>query len=540
LARPDRTAASARPRASASEATTLLGVPRWTMVVAAGGALLILLPLLGMLLSVDWAHLPALVTSPAALAALGLSLRTAAASTALCVLLGVPMALVLARTRFPGQRMVRALVLLPLVLPPVVGGLALLATFGRRGLLGETFDVLGIQIAFSTTAVVLAQTFVALPFLVLSVEATLRASGARFEAVAATLGADPGTVFRRVTVPLVLPGLVSGAVLAFARALGEFGATLRRQPRGRHPHPAAGDLSAAGDRSGCRGGAGPGARGRRRGRDGGHPPAPGSGMSGGFGAEGKGAERQGAERPAGGLVIDAVVASRGLDVSFTVADGETVALLGSNGAGKSTVVQVLAGLLRPDRGRAVLDGRVLFDLGGPGPAGWLPPHGRGTALLAQEPLLFPHLSVRDNVAFGPRSTGSSRARSRILADEWLAAAGVTDLADRRPAALSGGQAQRVAVARALAARPGLLLLDEPMTALDVAAVPAQRRLLHDVLADRTVVLITHDPLDALALADRVIVLENGRVAEQGRTRAVFARPQTEFTRALTFGLRPEE
>jgi molybdate transport system permease protein len=226
LARPDRTAASARPRASASEATPLLGVPRWTMVVAAGGALLILLPLLGMLLTVDWVHLPALVSSPAALAALGLSLRTAAASTALCVLLGVPMALVLARTRFPGQRMVRALVLLPLVLPPVVGGLALLATFGRRGLLGETFDVLGVQIAFSTTAVVLAQTFVALPFLVLSVEATLRASGARFEAVAATLGAGPGTVFRRVTVPLVLPGLVSGAVLAFARALGEFGATL--------------------------------------------------------------------------------------------------------------------------------------------------------------------------------------------------------------------------------------------------------------------------------------------------------------------------
>jgi molybdate transport system permease protein len=209
-----------------AEATTLLGVPRWTMVVAAGGALLILLPLVGMLLAVDWVQLPALVSSPAALAALGLSLRTAAASTVLCVLLGVPMALVLARTRFPGQRMVRALVLLPLVLPPVVGGLALLATFGRRGLLGETFGVLGIQIAFSTTAVVLAQVFVALPFLVLSVEATVRASGARYEAVAATLGAAPGTVFRRVTVPLVLPGLLAGAVLAFARALGEFGATL--------------------------------------------------------------------------------------------------------------------------------------------------------------------------------------------------------------------------------------------------------------------------------------------------------------------------
>jgi molybdate transport system permease protein len=204
----------------------MLGVPRWTMAVAAAGALLILLPLVGMVLTVDWLQLPALITSPSALAALGLSLRTALVSTAVCVLLGVPMALVLARTRFPGQRLVRALVLLPLVLPPVVGGLALLATFGRRGLLGETFGVLGVQIAFSTTAVVLAQTFVALPFLVLSVEATLRASGARFEAVAATLGADPGTVFRRVTVPLVLPGLLSGAVLAFARALGEFGATL--------------------------------------------------------------------------------------------------------------------------------------------------------------------------------------------------------------------------------------------------------------------------------------------------------------------------
>jgi molybdate transport system permease protein len=204
----------------------MLGVPRWTMAVAAAGALLILLPLVGMVLTVDWLQLPALITAPSALAALGLSLRTALVSTAVCVLLGVPMALVLARTRFPGQRLVRALVLLPLVLPPVVGGLALLATFGRRGLLGETFGVLGVQIAFSTTAVVLAQTFVALPFLVLSVEATLRASGARFEAVAATLGADPGTVFRRVTVPLVLPGLLSGAVLAFARALGEFGATL--------------------------------------------------------------------------------------------------------------------------------------------------------------------------------------------------------------------------------------------------------------------------------------------------------------------------
>jgi molybdate transport system ATP-binding protein len=232
------------------------------------------------------------------------------------------------------------------------------------------------------------------------------------------------------------------------------------------------------------------------------------------------------------FALAAVMHRRGLDVSFTVAPGETVALLGSNGAGKSTIVELCAGLLRPDSGRATLDGQVLFDL----PGTFTPPHARHTVLLAQEPLLFPHLSVRDNVAFGPRSAGESRAASRLLADEWLAAAEVSDLADRRPGMLSGGQAQRVAVARALAASPRLLLLDEPMTALDVAAVPAQRRLLHRVLFERSVILVTHDPLDALALADRVMVLQGGRIVEEGPTRSVFAHPQTEFTRALTFGL----
>ncbi len=142
------------------------------------------------------------------------------------MIVGVPMAVVLARTTFWGQKVLRSLVLLPLVLPPVVGGIALLYTFGRRGLLGQTFEAIGVTIAFSTTAVVLAQTFVALPFLVLSLEGALRTVGTRYEAVAATLGARPTTVLRRVTLPLVVPALVSGAVLSFARALGEFGATL--------------------------------------------------------------------------------------------------------------------------------------------------------------------------------------------------------------------------------------------------------------------------------------------------------------------------
>ena len=201
-------------------------IPRWVYVPAALGAGLVLLPLAGMASRVAWGDFLGLVTSDSALTALSLSLRTSLTSTLLCVLLGVPMALVLARTDFPGQDLVRSLVLLPLVLPPVVGGIALLYTFGRRGLLGEQLDLLGLQVAFSTTAVVLAQTFVSLPLLGVSREGALRRAGQRYEVVAASLGAPPTTVLRRVTIPLVLPGLVSGAVLAFARSLGEFGATI--------------------------------------------------------------------------------------------------------------------------------------------------------------------------------------------------------------------------------------------------------------------------------------------------------------------------
>ena len=206
--------------------TPAVAVPRWTLLPALLGAGFVLLPLVAIVAEVDWGAFVPLVTSESSQAALELSLRTSTASTLACLVLGVPMALVLARTSFPGQGVLRSLVLLPLVLPPVVGGIALLYTFGRRGLLGETFEVLGIQVAFSTTAVVMAQTFVALPFLVVSLEGALRTAGDRYEVVASSLGARPTTVLRRVTLPLVLPGLASGAVLSFARALGEFGATI--------------------------------------------------------------------------------------------------------------------------------------------------------------------------------------------------------------------------------------------------------------------------------------------------------------------------
>ncbi len=229
------------------------------------------------------------------------------------------------------------------------------------------------------------------------------------------------------------------------------------------------------------------------------------------------------------LEYDAGVTDRGVEIAFDVAEGETVALLGPNGAGKSTVLAVTSGLLRPDHGRVVLDGRQLTSRGGRDRDLHVAPHNRHIALLAQEPLLFPHLTVLDNVAFGPRSRGGSRRASRETAAHWLEeVGGLEPLADRHPAQLSGGQAQRAAVARALAAEPKLLLLDEPMAALDVAVTPEVRRTLRRVLADRTVVLVTHDVLDALLLADRVVVIEDGAIVEQGRCTDVLSKPRSAF------------
>jgi molybdate transport system permease protein len=203
------------------------GAP-WPLAVPALVAIVFLiLPLAGLLWRAPWARLPSLLADPATREALRLSLVTATIATGASLLVGVPLAWVLARVTFPGRSLLRALVTLPLVLPPVVGGVALLLALGRRGLLGQYLDRwFGVTIPFTPAAVVLAETFVAMPFLVISVEGALRAADARFEDAAATLGADRWTTFRRVTLPLVAPGVAAGSVLCWARALGEFGATI--------------------------------------------------------------------------------------------------------------------------------------------------------------------------------------------------------------------------------------------------------------------------------------------------------------------------
>jgi molybdate transport system permease protein len=201
--------------------------PAALVVPAVIGLLFLLLPLVGLLVRAPWTHMWADLTTSAALQALRLSLETATISTALSLVVGIPIAYLLARARFPGLRLIRALVTLPLVLPPVVGGVALFTAYGRAGVVGKWWnDEFGYTMPFTTTAVIVAQTFVAMPFLIIAVEGALRGADARYEEAAATLGASRWTAFRRVTLPLVAPGVAAGSVLCWARALGEFGATI--------------------------------------------------------------------------------------------------------------------------------------------------------------------------------------------------------------------------------------------------------------------------------------------------------------------------
>lgn len=201
--------------------------PLLLLVPGLCGLVFLLVPVAGLLVRTPWSDLPDRLASADVLTALRLSLVSATLATGICLLLGVPLAWLLARGELPGRGLLRALVTVPLVLPPVVGGVALLLVLGRRGLVGQYLDAwFGVSLPFTTAAVVIAEAFVALPFLVIAVEGALRSADPRFEEAAATLGASRWYAFRRVTLPAVLPGVVAGAVLCWARALGEFGATI--------------------------------------------------------------------------------------------------------------------------------------------------------------------------------------------------------------------------------------------------------------------------------------------------------------------------
>jgi molybdate transport system ATP-binding protein len=228
-----------------------------------------------------------------------------------------------------------------------------------------------------------------------------------------------------------------------------------------------------------------------------------------------------------------VVVQRGslaVDLEVAVADGEVLAVLGPNGAGKSTLLRVLAGLLPPDGGRVVLDGDTVWDDDGV----HVPPHQRSLGMVFQDHLLFPHLSITENVAFGLRTRRVARASARASADDWLTRVGLAGLGDRRPGELSGGQAQRAALARALVVDPRLLLLDEPLSALDARTRLTVRAELRRHLSEfaGSAVLVSHDPVDAMALADRVVVVEDGRIVQAGTPAEIARRPRTDYVARL--------
>ncbi|WP_328924291.1 ABC transporter permease [Streptomyces sp. NBC_00190] len=500
----------------------------------------LLLPLIGILTRTRWSELGAHLGSPGVVQALRLSLMVSFWALGLSLLLGVPLAWLLARVEFRGKAFVRSLVLLPMVLPPTVGGVALLLGFGRRGLLGPWLEgTFGVTLPFHTSGAVVAATFVAMPFLVISLEGALGGLRQSYEETAGSLGASPVRVFFTVTLPMVAPGLIAGAALTWARALGEFGATitfagnlpgttqtlplqvyllLQDQPeaatsvsllllviamavlialRGRWrgtPAPAAhgpGETQAAE--------AQPATDGRPVPAHSGEPGKP-------------------AADDAGHWPLHATVTGFNR-LTLDAGPGTTIAVVGENGAGKTTLLRALLGLTP----RAHAELRL-----GDTDVTALPPHKRQVAWVPQDGALFPHLSALANTAYGLRARRVPRAEARREAQAWLDRLGVGHLAQRRPAQLSGGQAQRVALARALATRPRLLLLDEPLAALDQTTRARVRHTLRTHLAGfgGVCLIVTHDPVEAVSLADRVLVLADGQTLQDAPPAEVSRHPRS--------------
>ena len=536
-------------------------LPLWAGGLGGLALCFLTLPLAFMLGRVDWAALASTLATDEASSALALSLRTCGVALGVDLLLGVPAALLLSRS-WRGVRAARILVALPLSLPPVVAGIALLSAFGRRSTLGALLTGAGLDIAFTTTAVVIAQVFVSLPFLIVTLESALRAREPGLDEMASSLGASPTRVFWQITLPTVLPGLGRGAALALARCLGEFGATLtfagsmqgvtRTMPLqiylARESDAALalalgvvllgvaalvvaltetpwGHLAAlvrsrlASTRPGLvrahlpASGAGPGPTDEPLSDRGGHGLVPTD------------------SKTAGSVPVhvDGCVRERGWAVDARLRPGLVTAVVGHNGAGKSTLAQVVAGALRLDSGSARIGERVVDDA-----ATFVPARRRGVAMVSQAPRIFTHMSVVANVAFPLRVRGVRRAQARAAALEQLRAVGIADLAHRRGSDLSGGQAARVALARALVFRPDVLILDEPTAALDVEATAQVSAVLRQRLtgAGITTLLVSHDIAEVLSLASRMIVMGEGRVVEEGEPARVLASPSSVFAARL--------
>ncbi len=484
-------------------------------------AVYLALPLVGLI-----AHLattrPLGFRSPGLWPAVETSVVTASISTIVIALTGVPLAYVLARSTGRLGRVVGVVVLLPLALPPLVSGILLIAVVGPYSFFGR---LTGGRLTDSLAGVVIAQTFVAAPFLVVVARSAFGAVEAAYTDVAATLGLGVWSRFWRVAMPVAAPGVTAGLLLSWLRAFGEFGATV---VVAYHPSTLPVETYTQFSGSGLTSTLAPAtialvvagmvvlvSAGRRSPLRRARPTTPialtgrtGSPLHDATSAR-PGAVRGAARGDVLSFSLDHHLAAFHLRIAYD-ASSPRLALLGPSGAGKSTVLKCLAGLVAP--GADVrLGGRPLRDV---------PAEGRLVGYVPQGPSLLPHRTVWQQLLVSPRATPD-------VAAHWMERLELTDLRDRRPAELSGGELQRVAVARALSSEPRVLLLDEPLSALDTAVRRDTRHLLRQVLQSTgiTSVVVTHDPEEAALLADEIVVLVAGRLVQAGGRAEVFGQPR---------------
>jgi len=489
--------------------------------------------------------------TPSDLSPLWISLKTSTAATGSAFVLGIAAAAAMNRYRGRAWGFVDGVLALPLVLPPTVVGFFLLLVFGRRSAIGQALEQVGLRIAFSWPATVIAATAVAFPLMYRATLGAFEQVNPNLLGAARTLGASEWRTFRQVLLPLARPGVMAGTVLAFARALGEFGATLMLAgniPGKTQTMPVAIFFAAEGGDMGraldwvlaivilslvtiaalnyWTPGQG---RPRRQGNAAGRMPerilsqpsiiARGPAPEGRAGGDGS------------GLTVDLRKHYPGFELSAAFsARGGASGLLGASGSGKSMTLRCIAGLERADQGRVLLNGRVLLDTSN---GIDLSPAKRRIGIVFQDYALFPHLTVRDNIGFSLHGQTEEEQDQRVA--HWSRLMQVDSLLNCRPGELSGGQRQRVALARALAMEPEALLLDEPLSALD----PHLRRQMEEQLR-RTLgsyggvtLFVTHDRDEAFRFCQKLVVLSEGRVAADGPKSEIFARPQSLAVARLT-------
>lgn len=497
------------------------GVPTTIILVSLIALTVIIGPLIALAIRVPWDRFTEVLSQDATKDLLIISLSSAAWATVCTLLLGVPLAAWLSSLQRGGE-FVRLFVLLPLAMPPVVAGLALSAAIGNRGLTAPLLDTLGLRFAFAFPGVVVSHIFIALPFVVVSVDSALRQIDEEVKASASGVGMSNRAILWKITIPAIASAIATGAGLAFARSLGEFGTTLtfagslpgvtRTMPLGiyleREIDPDRAYVLAAmliilafivlalaslpill----------------RRR-------PREAARSVGDFDAE---RLRELSAPQSGALDVRVRFGESSEDTYFPA--GTTTAIVGPNGAGKTTLSSMIAGRLR---GMNVQIGDRVVD----GEGTYIPARDRGVVLLTQKPGL-----PRTTTALGAVTMAT---RDKDLSAKLLEAAGLKDLADVPVTDLSGGQAAQVALVRALGARPSVLILDEPLAAIDVASASRWRRLLRAASGERTIILVTHDIIDVAGLSNHLVVVEAGRTVTQGPTDELLQRPPTSFLAQL--------